>query len=388
MMISPAKVLIYLIELINCYAAIYYSNFLFFYLQRTFGFGEKENLLTAALGGFVYIIAAWQGGKWVERYGCIRMLYLGCCGVILSLALGLVFTTATAHVVVFCLWTVGVSFIWPALETLISERAGASLAKMVGIYNVTWAAGGAVGYFTAGILIEKLGMASVFWLPLGLTVVELAILPCAARWLKKENDRQCPDETLTLAVSPADAKRFLRMAWLANPCSYVAINTVIPLVPSIAEKLALSTGMAGIVCSLWMFARLAAFAAFWRWTGWHYRFQWLAGSFLLMIVCFFGFLMSQSIGLLLVAQVGFGLSIGLIYYSSLYYSINVTENQGSNAGLHEAMIGAGLFIGPAFGAATLYLVPAAIGIGAWSVGGLLCVGFSGLLFVKHYRIKS
>jgi MFS family permease len=178
------------------------------------------------------------------------------------------------------------------------------------------------------------------------------------------------------------------MAWIANPFSYVAINTVIPLIPSIAEKLSLSTGMAGIVCSVWMFARLAAFAAFWRWTGWHYRFRWLAGSFFLMIVCFFGFLMAHSIGLLLLAQVGFGLSIGLIYYSSLYYSMNVTENHGSNAGLHEAMIGAGLFIGPAFGAATLYLVPTAIGIGAWSVGGLLCVGFSGLLFVKNYRIKS
>jgi MFS family permease len=387
-MISPAKVLFYLIELINCYAAVYYSNFLFFYLRRTFGFGEVENLLTAALGGFVYIIAAWQGGKLAQRYGCIRMLSLGCCGIILSLTLGMVLTTPTAQIVVFCLWTVGVCFIWPALETLISERAGAELAKMVGIYNVTWAAGAALGYFTAGILIEKLGMASLFWLPLGLTVVELALLPYAARCLKKENDRQCYEEPLTTAVCEADAKRFLRMAWIANPFSYVAINTVIPLIPSIAEKLDLSTGMAGIVCSLWMFARLAAFAAFWRWTGWHYRFRWLAGSFLLLIVCFFGFLMSQSIGLLLVAQVGFGLSIGLIYYSSLYYSMNVTENQGSKAGLHEAMIGAGLFIGPAVGCATLYLVPTAIGIGAWSVGGLLCAGFSGLLFVKHYRIKS
>jgi Major Facilitator Superfamily. len=388
MMISPAKVLIYLIELINCYAAIYYSNFLFFYLQRTFGFGEKENLLTAALSGFIYVIGAWQGGKLTQRYGCISLLYLGCFGVILSLSLGLVFTTPTAQVMVFCLWTVGICFIWPALETVISERSGASLSKMLGTYNVTWAAGGAIAYFTAGILIEKLGMASVFWLPLGLTVVELALLPFAAQWLKKENDRQCPDATLTLAVSPANAKQFLWMAWLANPFAYVAINTVIPLVPSIAEKLHLSTDMAGIVCSLWMFARLAAFAAFWRWTGWHYRFQWLAGSFLLLIVCFFGFLIAQSIGLLLLAQVGFGLSIGLIYSSSLYYSMNVTENQGANAGLHEAMIGAGMFIGPAFGAATLYLIPAAIGIGAWSVGGLLCAGFSGLLFVRHYRIKS
>ena len=98
--------------------------------------------------------------------------------------------------------------------------------------------------------------------------------------------------------------------------------------------------------------------------------------------------MAQSIGLLLIAQIGFGLSIGLIYYSSLYYAMNVTENHGSNAGLHEAMIGAGLLIGPAAGAAALYLVPTAIGIGAWSVGGLLCAGFSGLLFLKNYRKMS
>ena len=387
-MISPAKILFYLIELINCYAAVYYSNFLFFYLRRTFGFGEVENLLTAALGGFVYIIAAWQGGKLAQRYGCIRMIYIGCCGIIVSLTLGMIVTTSAAQIMVFCLWTVGVCFIWPALETLISERSGALLPKMVGIYNVTWAGGAAVGYFTAGMLIEKLGMLSLFWLPLGLTVLELALLPFAARLMKRENDRPCQQEILAPAVCEADAKKFLRMAWIANPFSYVAINTVIPLIPSLAEKLSLSTGMAGIVCSFWMFARLAAFAAFWRWTGWHYRFSWLSGSFLLMIVCFFGLLMSPSIGLLLVAQVGFGLSIGLIYYSSLYYSMNVTENQGSNAGLHEAMIGVGLFIGPAVGAATIYLVPAAIGIGAWSVGGLLCAGFSGLIFLKNYRIKS
>ena len=264
-------------------------QFSLFYLRRTFGFGELENLLTAALGGFVYIIASWQGGKLIQRYGCIRILCLGCCGVILSLTLGMVLTTATTQVMVFCLWTVGICFIWPALETLISERAGASLSKMVGIYNVIWAAGAAIAYFTAGVLLEKLGMASLFWLPLGLTLVELAILPCAARWLNKEIDLPCHEVTLNSAVHPPDTKRFLRMAWIANPFSYVAINTVIPLIPSIAERLNFSTGMAGMVCSFWMFARLAAFVIFSQWTGWHYRFRWLAGACPTMIACFFGF---------------------------------------------------------------------------------------------------
>jgi len=384
-MISRAKILLYLIELFNCYAAVYYSCFLFFYLRKTFGFGESANLLTAALGGFVYIIASWQGGKLVQRHGGIRLLYIGACGVILSMALGMVFTSPMAQVMVYCMWNVGICFMWPAIETLISERAGVALPKMVGIYNVTWAAGSSVAYFTAGIFIEQFGTLSLFWIPLGLTAIELALLPLAANWLKKEYTREYHEGHLSPEKSPADTRQFLRMAWIANPFSYVAINTVIPLIPSLAEKLSLSTSMAGIVCSVWMFARLAAFVTCWQWTAWHYRFGWLAGSFLLMIACFFGFLMAQSVGVLLAAQIGFGLSIGLIYYSSLYYSMNVAENHGSNAGFHEAMIGVGQFVGPGLGAITLYFVPAAIGIGAWSVGGLLCAGFSSMLIVRYSK---
>lgn len=384
-MVSTAKSLFYLIEFLNAYTSIYYSNFLFFYLRQAFGFGEVANLLTAAAGGFVYIIAAWQGGKLAQRYGFIRILSLGILVVFSSFFIGMLFPNPAAQIFVYCLWTVGICFIWPALEALVCDKAGASLSKVIGIYNITWAAGAAGAYFTAGILIEKLGILSLFWLPMGLIIIELALVPLAASRLNKEYARRCP---LNILVSPDETRRFQRMAWLANPFCYVAINTVIPLIPSIAEKLHLSTGMAGIVASLWMFARLSSFAVLWQWTGWHYRFRWLAGSYLLLIICFFGVLVSPSLGWFLAAQVGFGLSIGFIYYSSLFYSMNVTENQCANAGLHEAMIGVGFFIGPACGAVTLYLVPTTLGNSAWSVGSLLCAGFSGLLFLRFHRFKS
>jgi len=382
-MIGRVKILFYFIELINCYAAVYYSNFLFFYLKNTFGFGEVANLSTAALGGFVYIIASWQGGRLAQRHGALKLLSIGACIVIVSMVIGLMFSEPVEQISVYCFWTVGICLMWPALEILVSEGAGSSLPKMVGIYNVTWALGGSISYFTAGMLIEKFGMASLFWIPLGLTIIQLALMPFAAGWLKQENAFESDGKPLAPESCNVETGEFIKMAWIANPFSYVAINTVIPLIPSIAERLSLSTGMAGIVCSVWMFARLTAFASFWQWTGWHYHFQWLAGSFFIMIVSFFGILMAQSVGFLLIAQIGFGLSIGLIYYSSLYYSMNVMENQGVNAGVHEAMIGAGQFIGPAVGAAALYLLPAATGIGAWSVGGLLCMGLSGLFLVRH-----
>jgi len=52
---TPSKAIYFLIELITCYGSVYYSNFLYFYMKIRFGFGGLENLLLAALSGFVYL---------------------------------------------------------------------------------------------------------------------------------------------------------------------------------------------------------------------------------------------------------------------------------------------------------------------------------------------
>jgi MFS family permease len=378
---TPSKILYYCIEFFCCYATVFYSNFLFFYMKSAFGFGALENLLLAALNGLVYTFAAWQGGLFAQRHGCIRSLYLGILGMALSLAAGLIFHTAPAQVIVFGLWTVSVCFVWPALEALISKDGGDKLPDLVGWYNVIWAGGGAIAYFTAGMFLERFGMQSLFKLPLLLLAVPLALVMAVTMVSRSEKKRGGAPPPMSGNHRPPDAKRFLHMAWLANPLSYVAINTLIPLIPSISSKLGLTTAMAGTTCSLWMFARLGAFLLLRRWTGWHYRFGWLAGAFGVMAVCFTALISSPTIMLFVCAEIGFGFSIGLIYYSSLYYSMNASNDQGTHGGLHEAMIGSGLFIGPACGAATFFFLPSVVNAGPWSVCGLLTAGFSGLLYM-------
>ena len=61
--------------------------------------------------------------------------------------------------------------------------------------------------------------------------------------------------------------------------------------------------------------------------------------------------------MLIVAQVIFGLAVGLIYYSSLFYSMDVGESKGKRGGIHEAAIGVGVFTGPAVGVTALHLFP-------------------------------
>ena len=139
---------------------------------------------------------------------------------------------------------------------------------------------------------------------------------------------------------------------------------------------------AGFFCSVWLFVRVGAFALLWLWTGWHYRFGWLAGAYAAMVISFALILLAPMVALLVAAQFAFGLSVGLIYSSSLFYSMDVGETKGEHGGFHEAAIGAGSCAGPAIGAAALHFFPDAPGSSAWAVSGMLMVGLAGLTWLR------
>ena len=173
------------------------------------------------------------------------------------------------------------------------------------------------------------------------------------------------------------------MAWLANQFAYVAINTVFAVMPGVAQKLALSPTRVGLFCSTWMFARLGTFALLWQWKKWHYKFRWLLAAFIMLIAGFMVLLLANQLWLVVLAQLFLGFGAGLIYYSSLFYSMDVGgETQGEHGGLHEAAIGAGIFAGPALGAATLQFLPVHSNTGVFAVGALLLVGLAGLVMLR------
>jgi MFS family permease len=388
---SDSKAYFYILELINCYAAVFYSNFLFFYMRNRFGFGEMQNLLLAALNGLIYIFAARKGGAFAQKFGAIRSIYIGLAGFACAMTAGLLLhNNIPAQILVFALWSISVCFIWPAIEGIVCEGCRNKLSDMVGYYNIVWAIGSAVSYFSAGMLLEHFGMQSLFWIPLSLVCVAIVSLTIITLLRKKQVVVPYSADKAVIAneLTTASKKQFMYMAWLANPLAYVAINTVLPLAPSISERIGLSTGTAGIVCSAWMFARLATFIVLRRWDGWHYKFKLLAGSLIVLPVCFTLLVFAKSVPLVLVAQTGFGIAIGLAYYSSLYYSMNASKNLESHGGLHESMIGVGQLLGPVLGAGSLLFLPSSSLAGVWSVSGLLTIGFGALLYMRRSGKKQ
>lgn len=370
------------LESLNSIAMVYYFFYLFFFMKERFAFGDQRNLLLMAFTGGVYMVAAIYGGRFGQRRGYFAALKAGYALMIVSMIAGGFADTVTGQVLVLGVATVGMCFLWPNLEGIVCEGAGPrQTQRMVGIYNLVWATSNAVAYFTGGAMIETLGERSIFFAPAALHVAQLAL----AAWLERRAARDgtpahVPATEPDLAhVLPnprpvARARAFVRMAWIANPLAYLAMSTVYPVIPALADQLQLSKTMAGVFCSVWQFARAGTFLWLWLWPAWHYRFGWLAAAGATMVGGYALILLTRDLWMVFAAQLVFGFGVGLIYYSSLYYAMDTGEAKGEQGGIHEAAIGAGNCVGPLIGAAAWQFLPAHPAAGAVAVSVVLGAG--------------
>jgi len=272
------------IEGLNSFATGLYYNFLFFYLHQQFGFGDLQNLLVAAANGLLYTGCSWIGGRTGQTRGPFTALRFGCSIMAGALLAGCFLPFATAQLLVMVAWTFGIGFTWANLEALASDHEPPGrVPRMVGIYNLVWAAAAALSYFSGGAILEILGPRSLFVVPIVLHGAQLAIIHWIEPRARLALESPAPPSLDHLdhpdRPSPGRAQLFLRLAWLANPFAYIAISAVIPVIPGLAKRFDFSPMWAGFFCSIWFFARLGAFALLWVWPRWHYRFRWFTGAF-------------------------------------------------------------------------------------------------------------
>ena len=209
------------------------------------------------------------------------------------------------------LTVVRMGFTWPTIEALVAKAKPPPGCSITWGSSISYGPAGGVAYFTGGAILQNLGVQSLFYVPIAIQIGQLGL----TLWLEHRRCRSAerarvaqvsepavsptarsaePLQLARVPVGPTPAalktpaaaaggpylpiprsRRFLRMAWLANPFAYIAINTLIAVMPGLAQRLELSTMLAGFYGSVWCFARVVAFVGLWLWPGWHYRFRWL-----------------------------------------------------------------------------------------------------------------
>ncbi len=387
------KSAVYVLEGLNALSTTWFFYYLYFYTQAQFKFGAPQNLLLAASIGYVYAFGSYQAGRIAQRFGYFAALRLGIALMLVAFLACSLTASVGLTIGLALVGDLGMCLSWPALEALVSEgEPPIRLQGLLGVYNFVWAAAGAASYFSGGALLDHFGPKIMFYLPVAILCVELVL----ASWLHGAVQRQ-PAVTLETAHpvlhptsesyrSPVSPKTFLNMALLANPMAYLALNTVVSTVPTLSRRLGFSPTVAGFLCSIWLFSRAIAFVALRMWPGWHYRFRFLATAYVAMVISFGTMLLIPDWRVLAFAEVILGAAFGLIYYSSLFYSMDVGDTKGEQGGIHEAAIGLGSGSGPATAALALAFFPSHPTSGAWAVSAVLVVGLA-VLFGIRFRVK-
>src|SRR5947209_5011479 len=134
------KTIYFALAALNTLGSTWFINYLFFFLRDKFGFGNRENLWVSALHGFVYMLAAWQCGKFAQRKGFIASLKVGFAGLAIMMSIAGLLYSVPGILCALVGYTVVLLFTWPALEALVSENeTQAGVQHNVGVYNCTWA---------------------------------------------------------------------------------------------------------------------------------------------------------------------------------------------------------------------------------------------------------
>lgn len=336
------------------------TNGIFFLTESAMGYGKTRNFLVALLMGVAYIAGAIGVGPALRRLTATTRLTTRTVTVTILLTLGLVCTLPVAAAggttkapPDWSIWTLVLIFgvltgaFWPIVEGYLSGgRRDKKLRSAIGWFNITWAAAVILAMWIISPFVEHQPMTVLLWVGLAHALAAPLLLPLAPEPPKHLDDSPHP--------VPAHFRDLLRVTRILLPASYVLVSSLGPAIPAVLGQLGVAITWKAPVFSTWLIARLFMFIALERWHGWHGRWGLpLLGGIGMM----FGFALAMlaprfgSLGLpaLFAGLTIFGLSVAMVYVSSLYYGMETGGANVDDGGRHEAFIGLGYAGGPAFG---------------------------------------
>ncbi|MBI2298121.1 MAG: MFS transporter [Armatimonadetes bacterium] len=308
--------------------------------------------LLGAVASLSYTAGCLFSGRLSDRFGRRPLLLFGC---------GLTIVAWLGYAVVSRPWQIGLiampaglgmALYWPPYQAWLAELTGGGrreLNGVLGLFNVFWSCGLMLGPVAAGLLWP-------LWHPLAFLVGGVGIVLVMLIALTTPNGadhRAVVGEELpeTEPEAPHDlAGVYLRLAWLGNFAASFALGASRTLFPKLAVNLHYSDRAVGVVVAALNGGQFLIFLLGRVTTRWHYR-RWPLYAGQSLALC--GMLLAAATGNVALFGLAFlaaGMASGTGYLGSLFYSLHGhQESRGGKAGLHEAILGSGMLLGPLCG---------------------------------------
>ncbi|NNF05471.1 MAG: MFS transporter [Candidatus Eisenbacteria bacterium] len=284
-------------------------------------------------------------------------------------AIGVLLLAFVSHVamifVLLAVLGVALAFFWPALMASVADRVPPkAMARAVGWFNLAWSSGKGVGFLCGGILLERAGFFTVFLVAAALMMVAATLVGSSGK-----HEAVAPEED---AYEPKHLHTYRWVCWVGTAFTMGMVAVMNHHLPEWLEARGWSESVFGGFLGATFLTQTVAFVFLGRTGSWNYRPWPLILSTLVLSGVMLAVPFLQKPVWFFVLAPFMGVSMGLLFSSSLIYSLAGREKRGRNAGINEAFVGLGTVLFPVLGglAGSLtqnldapYLFSAASGVG-------------------------
>ncbi|MCI0343634.1 MAG: hypothetical protein L0216_21220 [Planctomycetales bacterium] len=319
---------------------------------RKHGLSESQILLMGAAGCAVYTLGCAATTGISEGRPRHRFVLAGAIGAAAAAAVAAVACGTRAGLfAAFAALYVALSLYWPTLQARLGDlsRDARDLQARLGAFNLSWCAGKATSCWVAGQLLGRgLTVSGAFALAAG-----SALLVALVATLGTYGPAAPPRP----AAPPGEARPlggFLPAARLANFVCWGGSALLTWAVEKRASDLSLGTSAGGWALGAAFAAEAVTFVTLRSFPGWRYRAAPLIG---IQLVGAAGYLLlgfASATPLLCLGAAGAGVGIGMAYFASLFYSLELGASRSRGAGIHESILGSGGVVVPLAGAAAAH----------------------------------
>ncbi|MFO7898555.1 MAG: MFS transporter [Planctomycetota bacterium] len=304
--------------------------------------------LLMSVGGLGTALGSIYLSRLSDRFGRRPIILIGLFGVIGSC---LLYAVSNRWWHLFAI-TVGRSafmgMFWPSLEARITDGAeGREMTRRLGWFGISFCSGLLLGYPVSGLLHDA-SPRTPFFVGAGIGALLWVMLHQTFRRDTTHDGHVLgegeTDDLNAQRLPPAPLRRaFLVSAWVANALSYAGASVLRNLFPRFArlsapDGLGFSGFEAGLIAGGSSAAMLLAFVFFGGYHFWHYRYRYLIGGQMAMLAGAVIFAVASPMSVLLAGSLLFGTGAGVVYMSSIYYSLEGHAKRAGQSGLHEGIL--------------------------------------------------
>ncbi len=303
--------------------------------------------LLSAVSGTGTAIGSIYLSRLSDRLGRKPMLLISVAGVVMT-SLSLTLAARWWHLfAIMAVRSLFMGIFWPSLEARITDGAeGGEMTRRLGLFGIACSVGLLLGPIVGGFLSDlRLKAPFLASAGVGLTLLLLFVL-AFRRDTVRDGHRHDPGaaDLDALAQGPEVRRAFLYSAWIANAVGYAAASILRSIFPRFA-KLAIGSGglgfsggaTGGITAGVGV-SMLLVFLLLGKYHFWHYRFRYLLLGQLASVAGCAAFALGSSFKLLETGALLFGVGSGIVYLSSIYYSLHGQSQRAGQSGLHEAVL--------------------------------------------------